>query len=159
VRIGQDGNPQSTHFISKRSTSYVQNFNSNVQYVFPAFGKNISLDLTLNPEFIAPTLVVQHFSGNSTWLNETHENVGLSRCFYTGRINQDLNSRAVFSLCDGLVSIYHITDFFFYLYPHHPTVVSFAPSCTSVMHPPPSKPKNIYFYLTKYIRPQHHHHT
>ncbi|XP_055999244.1 A disintegrin and metalloproteinase with thrombospondin motifs 9-like [Ostrea edulis] len=106
VRIGRDGYPHSTHFISKRSTSYVQNFDSNVQYVFPAFGKNISLDLTFTQEFIAPTLVVQHFSGNNTWLDETHENVGLSRCFYAGRINQDLNSRAVFSLCDGLTGAF-----------------------------------------------------
>lgn len=106
----------------------MQNFDSNVQYVFPAFGKNISLDLTFTQEFIAPTLVVQHFSGNNTWLDETHENVGLSRCFYAGRINQDLNSRAVFSLCDGLVSIWHTREFFKILYPH-PTLAPVASSC------------------------------
>ncbi|XP_078339581.1 A disintegrin and metalloproteinase with thrombospondin motifs 9-like isoform X1 [Crassostrea virginica] len=107
VRVGGSGNTHSTHFISKRSTSYVQNFDPSVQYVFPAYGKNFSLDLTFSKDFIAPALVVQHYSGNSTWRSETHRSVGLSQCFYSGRINQDLNSRGVFSLCEGLTGAFH----------------------------------------------------
>lgn len=110
VRVGGSGNTHSTHFISKRSTSYVQNFDPSVQYVFPAYGKNFSLDLTFSKDFIAPALVVQHYSGNSTWRSETHRSVGLSQCFYSGRINQDLNSRGVFSLCEGLVSTNQTTS-------------------------------------------------
>lgn len=110
VRVGGSGNTHSTHFISKRSTSYVQNFDPSVQYVFPAYGKNFSLDLTFSKDFIAPALVVQHYSGNSTWRSETHKSVGLSQCFYSGRINQDLNSRGVFSLCEGLVSTNQTTS-------------------------------------------------
>lgn len=111
VRIGSRGNTHSTHFISKRSTRYVQNFDSSVQYVLSGFGRNFSLDLTFSKDFIAPTLVVQHFSGNSTWRNESHKSVGLSQCFYSGRINQDLNSRGVFSLCEGLVSTMESNNF------------------------------------------------
>ncbi|XP_011434412.3 A disintegrin and metalloproteinase with thrombospondin motifs 9 isoform X1 [Magallana gigas] len=107
VRIGSRGNTHSTHFISKRSTRYVQNFDSSVQYVLSGFGRNFSLDLTFSKDFIAPTLVVQHFSGNSTWRNESHKSVGLSQCFYSGRINQDLNSRGVFNLCEGLTGAFH----------------------------------------------------
>lgn len=110
VRVGGSGNTHSTHFISKRSTSYVQNFDPSVQYVFPAYGKNFSLDLTFSKDFIAPALVVQHYSGNSTWRSETHKSVGLSQCFYSGRINRDLNSRGVFSLCEGLVSTNQATS-------------------------------------------------
>ena len=78
--------------------------------MFPANGKNFSLDLTFSKDFIAPALVVQHYSGNSTWRSETHRSVGLSQCFYSGRINQDLNSRGVFSLCEGLVSTNQTTS-------------------------------------------------
>lgn len=120
VRIGSSGNTQSTHFISKRSTRYVQNFDSSVQYVLSGFGRNFSLDLTFSKDFIAPTLVVQHFSGNSTWRNESNKSVGLSQCFYSGRINQDLNSRGVFSLCEGLVSTMESNKFNCLSYPPHP---------------------------------------
>ena len=82
----------------------MEKFEKNVRYEIPAFGRQFLLDLTYTKDFISPTFVVQYHSGNYTWLDEGHKRKGVSRCFYKGTINNDTASRAVLSLCEGMVS-------------------------------------------------------
>lgn len=79
---------------------------ADVSYIFPAYGREFLLDLTFTKDFISPALIIQRYDKNNSWIEEgTSE--GLEQCFYSGKVNKDTHSRAVFNLCDGMVSKFY----------------------------------------------------
>ncbi|TRY98270.1 hypothetical protein DNTS_000614 [Danionella cerebrum] len=69
-----------------------------VVYRINAFNQEFDLNLVPDSSFLAPDGTVQYETSSSSEPFGTD----LSRCFYSGDINDDRNSYAAFSLCGGL---------------------------------------------------------
>lgn len=79
-------------------------WHENVDYTLNVNDMDIKLSLVRQNEVAASGIVVQHFSGNHTWLEEHRSEKGLS-CFYEGSVRGTEGSRISLSLCDGMVRI------------------------------------------------------
>lgn len=77
-------------------------WDKNVDYMVKFGGKSVKLNLSRTDDIVAPGIVVQHFRGNLTWLEEHSTQRGLS-CFYEGSMAGTGWSQASLSLCDGMV--------------------------------------------------------
>jgi len=84
--------------------SFAEQWHKNVEYLFKFGDKNVKLVLTRNELLVSPQIVVQHYNGSLTWLEENSSGKGLS-CFYEGHVNGATGSRVAVNLCDGLVSL------------------------------------------------------
>jgi len=91
------------HDVHKRDVSS-QEHQDVVSFKFSAYGRQYLFDLSFTKDFISPNVVVERHDGNYSWIEDGFEG-GLSDCFYIGKVNNDSSSRAVFNLCDGLVSV------------------------------------------------------
>ncbi|KAF4533400.1 hypothetical protein B566_EDAN003694 [Ephemera danica] len=86
------------------------------QYNFSAFGRHFQLSLELNPEFVSPKLKAHHVSPNATYAHAKplHENV--LKCYYTGQVVGDPESRVILNLCHGMIGSLRFVDILDYEY-------------------------------------------
>ena len=97
------GTEEFSHF-HKRSVP--DKWHKQVDYSIKFSKKDIKFKLLRNDDIVTPGIVVQHFRGNNTWLDEQGSQNGLS-CFYEGRVHGNQNSRVLVNLCDGMVSVFY----------------------------------------------------
>lgn len=74
-----------------------------VDYNLKFKDRDIKLILSNQNDVVGSGIVVQHLSGNLTWLEDSQDKRGLS-CFYEGSVEGTEMSRISLSLCDGMVS-------------------------------------------------------
>lgn len=108
VRLSENNYADSAlfqHTIHKRDITSNTINQQNVVYVFPAYGRQFLFELSFTKDFLSPgDIIVEKREANYTWVEHGFEE-RLDNCFYTGKVNNDTFSRAVFSLCDGMVSL------------------------------------------------------
>ncbi|OWF48776.1 A disintegrin and metalloproteinase with thrombospondin motifs 20 [Mizuhopecten yessoensis] len=106
VRLNAESANQ--HEIHKRDITFnADDLNEQkVVYMFPAYGRQFLFDLSFTKDFISPeNVLVEKHENNYTWSEDGFDD-SLEKCFYTGTVNNDTSSRAVFSLCDGMSGMF-----------------------------------------------------
>ncbi|KAK3601758.1 hypothetical protein CHS0354_016122 [Potamilus streckersoni] len=112
-----DGHYRRRRSVPKDSTTVQWDITQRVYYTFNAFGKTYNFNLGFNSEFFhSPGLIVQRYSNNQTWLEET--TVDIKGCFYTGTVIGDAWSHVSLSLCDGMTGIFQVGGEKFLIEPH-----------------------------------------
>uniref|UniRef100_A0A8D3CLJ6 ADAM metallopeptidase with thrombospondin type 1 motif 8 n=1 Tax=Scophthalmus maximus TaxID=52904 RepID=A0A8D3CLJ6_SCOMX len=69
------------------------------RFVLRAFDKDLTLNLTPDTSFIAPSFTVQRIKARDAEDSEAH----LRSCFYSGNVDHDHNSLVAVSLCSGIL--------------------------------------------------------
>lgn len=80
-----------------------------------AFQQELVIDLQQDSNFIAPSISNQ----DALWLSGTDSTVDLSRCFYSGFVNDDRQSYAALSLCKGLQGAFGFQGWEYFISPAH----------------------------------------
>lgn len=95
-----------------------------VYYRLAAFGRTFQFRLERDDSFVSPVLTVEHVYSDTRRLPFAGD---LQHCFYSGKIQGDPNSTAVFNLCNGLVS--SLLNSVFYHWRYFLCVISCATRC------------------------------
>lgn len=95
-----------------------------VYYRLAAFGRTFQFRLERDDSFVSPVLTVEHVYSDTRRLPLAGD---LQHCFYSGEIQGDPNSTAVFNLCNGLVS--SLLNSVFYHWRYFLCVISCATRC------------------------------
>ncbi|XP_041349612.1 A disintegrin and metalloproteinase with thrombospondin motifs 9-like [Gigantopelta aegis] len=96
------------------------------KYRIDAFGKVLTLNLTLFSEFISPGFIIQRVKGNYSWLEEVNDGE-LVTCFYSGKVDGYDDSQATFSLCNGMSGVIHLPHEKYFIQPSSKNLSSSFP--------------------------------
>ncbi|XP_052779988.1 A disintegrin and metalloproteinase with thrombospondin motifs 9-like [Mya arenaria] len=110
----EDEHQGRSHF-HKRSVK--DSWHQSVDYTLKINDRDVKICLTNNEYVVTPEIVVQHFNGSLTWLEEQGSIGGLS-CFYEGQVNGDTGSRVAVNLCDGMTGSFSIDGEHYFIEPY-----------------------------------------
>lgn len=80
-----------------------------------AFQQDFELDLHQDSSFLAPSISTQ----DAFWVSDADVTTDLSRCFYSGYVNDDRYSYAALSLCKGLQGAFGFQGWEYFISPVH----------------------------------------
>ncbi|KAK6176237.1 hypothetical protein SNE40_014557 [Patella caerulea] len=103
--------------IWKRSVSDKLNrsLNPNEKLIISGFRRNFTLNLSLSKDFLGPSFLIERQGDNTTYIEEY--NKGEFQCFYSGTVENEINSVATLSLCGAMRGMIQVDGEKFFIGP------------------------------------------
>ncbi|CAF1006528.1 unnamed protein product, partial [Didymodactylos carnosus] len=101
--------PPFSSSLQRKSNTKVPTTTITSNYRIHGFNQTFDLLLINDDSFISPNFVIQYFDTNRTWITRD-----IARCYYSGLVNHDPDSKVTLSLCKGMRGsfLYHDTEYY-----------------------------------------------
>ncbi|XP_075073290.1 disintegrin and metalloproteinase domain-containing protein 8 [Mixophyes fleayi] len=109
--------PHKLHQVfSKRDLHGTQNlYPEHAQYALTVEGKNYTLKLLKNREFLGKEFTVTYYLEDETEVTETQD--GKDHCFYHGHVDGEIDSSASISICKGISGFFQVDELMYLIEP------------------------------------------